>query len=91
MLQIEKKKPEKESCYLYKKPSASIILTSCDLCLEGINQNLVSNTSSCYDDHLCCTITKSHHKQQSYGPETNLLQGRPVTKLDLFSFGSLNT
>ena len=30
-------------------------------------------------DQLYQTISKFHHKQKSYGPETNLLQGRPVT------------
>jgi len=32
---------------------------------------LVRNMSSCYEDHLCYTQFKSHHKQQSYGWETN--------------------
>ena len=30
-------------------------------------------------DQLYQTLSKFHHKQQSYGSKTNLLQGRPVT------------
>ena len=35
--------------------------------------------SSFYDAHLCHTIFKSHHRQLSHGPETNMLQVRSVT------------
>ena len=40
-----------------------------DLDLEGRDWNSVYDTSSCYDDQLYQTISKFHHKQQSYGPE----------------------
>ena len=50
-----------------------------NLDLEGIVRNLARDMSSCYDDHKCYTMFNSHHKQQSYGPKTNLLQGLPVT------------
>ena len=35
--------------------------------------------SSFYDAHLCHTIFKSHHRQLSHGPETNMLQVPSVT------------
>ena len=48
-------------------------------CIQKWTLKLARNTSSCYDDNLCHKIFKSHHKQLSYGPETNLLQVRLMT------------
>ena len=48
-------------------------------CIQKWTLKLARKTSSCYDDNLCHKIFKSHHKQLSYGPETNLLQVRLMT------------
>jgi len=39
----------------------------------------VCDTSSQYGDHFCETVLKADFKQQSYGPDTILLQGHAVT------------
>ena len=46
--------------------SLSATLTS-----DPSNMVLIHNTSSCFDDHLCQIIFKSHHEWQSYGSDTN--------------------
>ena len=50
-----------------------------DLDLKGSDQNFARDTLFCYENQLYQTISKFHHKQQSYGPEVNMLQGYPVT------------
>ena len=35
--------------------------------------DLVRDTSSCHDDHLCQIIFKFHHVRLSYGPDTILV------------------
>jgi len=51
----------------------------CDLDLQGSDPIVARKTSSQYGDHVCELFSKSDFKQQSYGPETILLQGHAMT------------
>jgi len=50
----------------------------CDLGLQGSNPNVVRDTSQ-YGDHSCEIVVKFDFQSHSYGPETILLKGHPVT------------
>ena len=55
------------------------VRSCCDLNLQGSSLNVALHTSSQYGDHSCKKVFKSDFKQQSYRPDTNLLQGHAVT------------
>jgi len=51
----------------------------CDLDLQCSDPNVVRDMSSQYGNHFCEIVSNSNFKQQSYGPNTILLQCRAVT------------
>jgi len=55
------------------------VRSCCDLDLQGSSLNVALDTTSQYGDHSCEIVFKTDFKQQSYGPDTILLQGHAVT------------
>ena len=51
---------------------AQSLSVDCDLDRRPSDMILVCYTLSCYDDHLCQIIFKSHHVRLSYGSDTIL-------------------
>ena len=60
-------------------------MSPCNLDVEGSDRNFERDTWSCYDDQLYQTISKFHHKQESYDPKTNAGQTGGATTRRLYA------